>query len=95
MNWVALRRIGMATVTIPEPTYRRLQAIAAAMHLPLDQFLHRVAFDSAETSGNGRPAAKPGTDEWINAFNAWVASHPARPYTADDSRDAIYGDERD
>ena len=33
--------------------------------------------------------------EWATAFDAWVSSHPARPFLADDSRDAIYGDECD
>src|SRR2546426_4024340 len=27
--------------------------------------------------------------------NEWVATHPPRPLLADDSRDAIYGEERD
>jgi len=38
---------------------------------------------------------KPGSSEWLKAFDAWVSSHPARQCIADDSRDAIYGDERD
>ena len=80
----------MATLTLPDSTYQRLNDLAAAMRLPLDQYLDRIA-----GQGIGSPAAAPatGTTEWMKAFDAWVASHPRRDFVADDSRDAIYGDE--
>ncbi|HEX9002836.1 MAG TPA: hypothetical protein VGB07_23210 [Blastocatellia bacterium] len=34
------------------------------------------------------------TEEWLKAFNEWVASHdPNTPVILDDSREAIYGDD--
>jgi hypothetical protein len=84
----------MATVTIPDSTYQRLKEVAAAMQLPLDKFLDRVA-----AGGSGVVSGKPqviqsGTPEWTEAFNEWIASHPAHNFVVDDGRDAIYGDER-
>jgi hypothetical protein len=80
----------MATLTIPDSTYHRLQEIAAARSVPLEQFLDQVA---GAAIGNSLPSAKSGTSEWMAAFDAWVADHAARATVADDSRDAIYGDE--
>ena len=85
----------MATVTIPDSTYDRLKEAAAAMQMPLDKFLDRVAANGAGSPAGDRHVAQTGTTQWTEAFNAWVASHPARGFVADDSRDAIYGDERE
>jgi hypothetical protein len=84
----------MATINVPDATFRQLTEAAAAMHLPLDKFLDHVVGSTAALNGTKKPA-QPGTPEWIMAFNEWIASHPARGIVADDSRDAIYGDERD
>ena len=81
----------MATLTIPDSTYQRLKEIANARSVPLEQFLDQVVAGAA--SGSPLPTARPGTSEWMAAFDAWVAGHPARATIADDSRDAIYGDE--
>jgi hypothetical protein len=84
----------MATVTIPDATFRKLQEAASIMRLPLDKFLDQVASENAAALATGQPIASPGTVEWTRRFEAWVASHPARDRIADDSRDTIYGDER-
>ncbi len=81
----------MAVVTIPDSTYSRLNKLAAAMHIPLDQFLDRIA----DVGTNGTVSGTQGSAEWMKAFDAWVSSHPRRDFIADDSRDAVYGDERD
>lgn len=85
----------MATLTIPDPTYERLKEKAAAMRLPLDEYLARFAEGNLEAHRSSPHAIKPGTPEWQKAFDSWVSSHPARPFIADDSRDAIYGEGRD
>jgi hypothetical protein len=85
----------MATVTIPDSTYQRLKDLATSMRLPLEEYLDRVAVEGIGAAGSGHPTAASGTAEWMKAFDAWVASHPARGFVADDSRDAIYGDERE
>jgi hypothetical protein len=51
-------------------------------------FVNRLLHETSEIP-------KPGGSEWLKAFDAWVSSHPARQSVADDSRDTIYGDERD
>ncbi len=84
----------MATINIPDSTLQRLTEVAAAMRIPLDKLLDGVAAESAGRLG-GRKPAQPGTPEWTKAFDDWVASHPPRSFVADDSRDSIYGDERD
>lgn len=59
----------------------------------LDAIEQRLAADP----GNGSVATSPrqGGEEWFARFNEWVAAHPRRALLADDSRDAIYGEERD
>jgi hypothetical protein len=85
----------MATVNIPDATYLRLKERAQAMQVPLETFLERVAAGANQEAAVAMDVACPGTPEWTKAFEAWIAVHPARPFVADDSRDAIYGDERD
>jgi len=86
----------MATVTIPDSTYRRLQDAAAAERMPVDKYLDQVLRDRGETAREGnRQALDPASPEWRAAFEEWIAIHKDRKEVADDSRDAIYGDERD
>jgi len=85
----------MATVNVPDATYLRLKEKAQAMQVPLETFLERVATEANHEAAAAIHATRPGTPEWTRAFEAWIALHPARPFIADDSRDAIYGDERD
>ena len=85
----------MATLIIPDSTYQRLQALADSMRLPLDEYLNCVATEGIGAAGSKEPAVKGGTPEWINAFDAWIDSHPAHGFIADDSRDAVYGEDRD
>jgi hypothetical protein len=63
------------------------------MRLPLDEYLARFAGGNLEAPRGVPHSIKPGTPEWQMAFNAWLSSHPARPFIADDSRDVIYGEE--
>ena len=78
----------MATLTIPDTTYLRLNKLADAMHMPLDQFLD----DIAKNHSTPVPGSRPRSLEWNAAFENWLASHKAELHVADDSRDAIYGD---
>ena len=43
----------------------------------------------------GVPTRFASREEWARAVRAWAESHPQRDALADDSREAIYGDERD
>ena len=85
----------MATITISDSTYYRLESLAHSMSLPLDEYLNRLAAEGIEGEGSEQLAAATGTPEWMNTFDAWVASHPSRGFIADDSRDAVYGEDRD
>ena len=53
----------------------------------------KLAAGRDDRSSHG--ASGQGTEAWFARFNEWVASHPPRPFLADDGRDAIYSDERD
>ena len=46
-------------------------------------------------NGSASGSSSQGTEQWFARFNEWIASHPPREFLADDSRDAIYSDERD
>lgn len=50
---------------------------------------------AAENGDAAAASPRQGGDDWFARFNEWVAGHPPRPMLADDSRDAIYGEERD
>lgn len=82
----------MATLTIPDLTLQRLKDMATARKLPLEQLIEQMAIASF---GDPLQGVKPGTAEWMTAFDAWVGGHSKRALVADDSRDFIYGDERD
>jgi hypothetical protein len=43
----------------------------------------------------GVPAQFASREEWARAVRTWAESHPQRDALADDSREALYGDERD
>lgn len=85
----------MATLNISDSTYLRLKEKARAMQVPLETFLKRVATESPQEAAGRMRALRPGTPEWMKAFEAWTAVHAAVAFVADDSRDSIYGDERD
>ena len=44
---------------------------------------------------SGMPPQFRSREEWANAIREWAASHPKRHTLADDSREAIYADDRD
>lgn len=85
----------MPNVMISEETYRTLKEIAASRQQPLDAFIAELAVEVSQTHRAAGPRLRPGTAEWLAEFDAWIASHPTRGQIADDSRDSIYGDERD
>ena len=77
----------------------RLRQRAAAAGKDVSTFVREAVEEklAATTVAGGATAGSPtqGSAEWFARFNEWVSSHPPRPFLADDSRDAIYGDERD
>lgn len=44
---------------------------------------------------SGVPPQFRSREEWAQAIRDWAASHPKRDTLADDSREAIYADDRD
>ena len=80
----------MATVTIPDSTFERLQAIAARRELTIDAYLAEVAAEeeALPTSNSERQLAA------LEAFAAGVCAHTAGKLppgqAVDDSRETIY-----
>jgi hypothetical protein len=79
----------MATVTIPDATYRRLQAIAAARRLSLDAYLAEVATDPAPApSDAARQLAA--LESFSAGMTAWTSEHLPAGHVVDDGRETIY-----
>lgn len=78
------------TIKLPAEIEARLRERAAAEGkdaeaLAVEAVAARVGMPAGRGDLRDRPYA-----EWAAAFWAWVASHPALPYVADDSRESIY-----
>lgn len=76
----------------------KLRERAAAAGKDVAAFVRETVEEKLAAGGDKGSASEPprqGTNEWFARFNEWVASHPPRPFLADDSRDAIYSTERD
>ena len=86
------------SIELSPETEAKLRERAAASGRDIASYA-RAAIEQklAADNGGGRAPASPrqGGQEWFARFNEWVAAHPPRPLLADDSRDAIYGEERD
>lgn len=91
----------MATLNIPDDTYARLAARAAALNTTVEQLaapvLDRLAL--GDEGANGHPSAAPGEvpyDEWKKGFDELLARTRGRAdryppgFQADVSREAMY-----
>ena len=85
-------------LSLPPELEIKLRERAAATGQDVGTFVRgAVEAKLAEPAPEANSGAKPrqGSPEWRALYHAWIAGHPAVPHLADDSRDAIYDDERD
>ena len=77
----------MTTVQVPlsEAAQQQLRRRAAEQGVPLEEFARTVLEREAAV-----PASDQSAEQWVAEWRAWVASHPRRELTVDDSRDSIY-----
>ncbi len=79
------------TIHLAPEIERRLREKAAADGQSLEEYLRRLAEESAR---GGRSSASPRplpAEEWIAELRAWAARHAHWPADVDDSRESIYG----
>lgn len=83
----------MATVTIPDAVYHRLNDRASALSLSVEQLLSRMLEQTI--SSNSQPLQG---EEWKREFDQWMSDIESRKhryppgFVVDDSRDSIYGE---
>ena len=78
----------MATITIPDPTYRRLQAASAARGLSVDKYLEEVtAREAAPPSDSEKQLAA--LESFSDGMVAWTSKHLPPGHVVDDSRETI------
>ena len=92
----------MPQITVPEETFRRLSARAAALNVSVDDLvqpaLHRLAETGAAATGPPPPLAG---DAWWAELEAWKRDAESRAdryppgFILDDSRETIYRERED
>jgi hypothetical protein len=88
------RYIMTVSINLPADTEAILRQQAAAAGKDLTEFVQE-AIEEKLAAAEGHPAETKRRVNQLAKFHAWVASHAHRTAIADDSRDEIYGDERD
>lgn len=89
--------VQMTTIEVDQSTAAILQSLQAEAAI---QGKTLAAMLSPLLPTNGKHEERPfyetaTAEEWIKELNAWTASHdPNTPVILDDSRAAIYGDDR-
>jgi len=79
----------MATIVIPDLTYRRLQAVAAARGVPVDKYLEELAAQGAlPQSDSAKQLAA--LEAFAAGMTAWTSTHLPPGHIVDDSRDSVY-----
>ena len=79
----------MATITIPDDVFQKLNAKAAARKLSLDAYLNDVAAEGMTgTSSSGRQLAA--LESFIAGMTEWTAAHLPPGHVTDDGRERIY-----
>jgi len=79
----------MASVSIPDPVFHRLQSNAAARRMSLEAYL-------AELAGKDAPPALDHSqrlaawDQFVGGMSKWAEVNLPAGYVADDSRESIY-----
>ena len=85
-------------IDLPPETEAKLRQRAAASGKDVTAFVRETIEEKLaddQDNGSAPGGLRQGSDEWFVRLSDWVASHPRRPFLADDSRDAIYSEERD
>ena len=90
----------MATLNIPDATYARLAARAAALNTTVEQLaapvLDRLVSGDSGVNGHPAPAGDVSYDEWKNGFDELLALARSRAnlyppgFQADVSRESMY-----
>jgi hypothetical protein len=80
----------MATVTIPDVTYRRLQAVAAAHRLSLEAYLAEVATTQSGPAASDAAKQIAALESFAAGMTAWTSAHLPAGHIVDDSRETIY-----
>jgi hypothetical protein len=79
----------MARVSIPNSTYERLQAIAAAHKLSLDAYLKKLARQKLPKRLDAlRQLAA--LESFAASMAAWTSKHVPSGHVVDESRESIY-----
>jgi hypothetical protein len=83
-------------INLPADADSKLRERAAAPGKDVAWFVQEAIEEKLGGGNQSQPKVlHQGSPEWLAEFNAWIASHSQQKHIADDSRDAIYGDERD
>jgi hypothetical protein len=80
-------RVPMTTVHVPvsEAAWQQLRQRAAERGVAPEELARTVLEREAAA-----PKPEQSAEQWVAEWRAWVASHPRRELTVDDSRDSIY-----
>ncbi len=87
----------MPTLNIPEYTFRRLAARAAALNITVEEMV-APALDQLAKNGNLSPQMPLTGEAWKQEFDAWTKEIESRAdryppgFRVDDSRETIYGE---
>lgn len=86
----------MATVTIPDAVYRRLESRASSLSISVEDLLPTIIEQAIS------PLSRPLTgDDWLREFDQWNREIQSRShrypegYTINDDRESIYGERLD
>lgn len=92
----------MPHLTVPEDTFRRLAARAAALEISIDDLVRPVLDRLAEAGGPAREPPPPLTgDAWLAELEAWKRDAEDRSgryplgFVLDDSRETIHRERED
>jgi hypothetical protein len=92
----------MATVSIPEETFRRLAEKAAALHVSVEELLRPALEALLENGAATQQMQPPLTGEaWKHELEEWKKDAETRAgryppgHVLDDSRETIYGERED
>ena len=79
-----------APLLIDPETAEILSAQAENRGLSVDDYLRSLLPKANGGTEEARLYESASAEEWVRAFQDWVASHPVLPVIADDSRESIY-----
>ncbi len=85
-------------VTAQQPERKRtidLSGLSAEAVWVVEWLVSQLRSAQQPPKQEGAIGSFPSYEAWSKALREWVESHPKRDTLADDSREAIYGDDRD